>query len=124
MTLEITGDIWFWRGPAPFYFVSVPEKESAEIKAIVRLVTYGWGMIPVDLCIGKTEYRTSLWPKDGAYIVPIKASVRKAESLEEGDRITIRLEVIAAMDDYALDRLLTQSVSMPLAMRSSESCPT
>jgi len=56
-------------------------------------VTYGWGMIPVVVHIGKTEWKTSLWPKDGRYIVPIKASVREAEGLNEGDTVTVRLQV-------------------------------
>lgn len=56
-------------------------------------VTYGWGMIPVTVQLGDTRWETSLWPKDGSYIVPIKASVRKAEKLDEGDNVTIQLEV-------------------------------
>jgi hypothetical protein len=56
-------------------------------------VTYGWGMIPAHVRIGETAWKTSLWPKDDGYIVPIKASVRKAEQLEEGDTVTIRLTV-------------------------------
>ncbi len=50
-------------------------------------------MIPVHVQIGKTEWQTSLFPKDGRYVVPVKASVRKAEHLEEGDTATVRLEV-------------------------------
>jgi hypothetical protein len=50
-------------------------------------------MIPVTAQIGPTTWQTSLFPKDGGYIVPIKASVRKARKLEEGDSITLRLEV-------------------------------
>jgi len=60
---------------------------------VSSIVTYGWGVIPVHVRIGKTEYRSSLFPKDGRYLVPIKASVRKAEDLEEGDSVTIHLEV-------------------------------
>jgi hypothetical protein len=93
MIIEFSGKIWYWRGPAPWYFVTVPAKQSRELKAVLRLVTYGWGMIPVDVRIGKTTWKTSLWPKDGRYIVPIKASVRKARHLEEGDKVTVRLEV-------------------------------
>lgn len=92
MQLEFTGKIWFWRGPAPWYFVTVPADQSHALKAISGSVTYGWGMIPVHVRIGKTEWETSLWPKDGLYIVPIKTSVRKAEKLEEDDTVTIRLE--------------------------------
>jgi len=60
---------------------------------VERFVTYGWGMIPVTVRIGNTEWYTALWPKEGAYIVPIKASIRKAERLEEGDMVTARLDV-------------------------------
>jgi len=93
MNIEFNGKIWFWMGPAPWYFVTVPAKQSRDLKAISEFVTYGWGMIPVNVWIGKTEWKTSLFPKDGRYIVPIKASVRKAENLEEGDKVTVRLEV-------------------------------
>jgi hypothetical protein len=93
MNIDFDGEIWYWRGPAPFYFLTVPEEQSRDLKAISGLVTYGWGMIPVDARIGNTEWKTSLFPKDGSYIVPIKDSVRKAEDLGEGDKVTIRLEV-------------------------------
>ena len=93
MIFEFNGKVWYWRGPAPFFFVTMPAKQSRDLKAISGLVTYGWGVIPVDVWIGKTEFRTSLFPKDGRYIVPIKASVRKAENLENGDKVTVRLEV-------------------------------
>ena len=93
MIIEFSGKIWYWRGPSPFFFVTIPAKHSRNIKAISALVTYGWGVIPVHVRIGKTEFKTSLFPKDGKYIVPIKASVRKAENLEESDKVTVRLEV-------------------------------
>jgi len=93
MEIEFSGKIWYWRGPAPWYYVTVPPDEAQELKVISGFVTYGWGMIPVHARIGKTRWQTSLFPKDGAYIVPIKASIRKAEKIEEGDEVTIRLEV-------------------------------
>ena len=93
MNIEFSGKIFFWRGPSPYYFVTVPENESRDIKAISSQVTYGWGVIPVRVRLGKTEWKTSLFPKDGRYLVPIKAMVQKAEKLGEGDEVTIRLEV-------------------------------
>jgi len=93
MDFEFNGDIWYWRGPAPFYFVTVPEAESADIKFISNEVTYGWGVIPVRVQIGKTEWTTSLFPKNNLYLVPIKASVRQAEHIEEGDTVSVRLIV-------------------------------
>ena len=93
MIIEFNGEIIFWKGPAPWFFVTVPAKQSRELKAISGLVTYGWGVIPVHVRVGKTEFQTSLFPKDGLYLVPIKVSVRKAENLEKGDKVTVRLEV-------------------------------
>ncbi len=93
MDFEFDGIIWHWKGPAPFYFVTVPAEQSRDLKVISGIVTYGWGMIPVHVRIGKTKWQTSLFPKDGSYIVPIKDKIRKAEKLGEGDTVTIRLEV-------------------------------
>ena len=92
-SFEFSGEIWYWRGPAPFHFVTVPDRRSEEIKESSGFVTYGWGMIPVKVRIGKTEWNSALWPKDGRYIVPVKDAVRNAEELELGDKVTIRLEV-------------------------------
>ena len=93
MDIEFSGKIWFWRGPAPWFFVTVPAGPSRDLKEVSALVTYGWGVIPVTVQIGKTRWTTSLFPKDGRYLVPIKASVRESEHLEEGDKVTIHLQV-------------------------------
>jgi hypothetical protein len=93
MDLEFTGEMWWWKGPAPWHFVTVPEPECMELEAASALVTYGWGMIPVTARIGGTSWKTSLFPKDGRYIVPVKARVRHAEGLEVGDTVTVRLAV-------------------------------
>jgi hypothetical protein len=93
MHIEFRGKIFIWRGPSPWFFVTVPEEPSRDLKAISSLVTYGWGVIPVRVIIGSTEYTTSLFPKDGCYLVPVKAGVRKAEDLKEGDTVTVRLEI-------------------------------
>ena len=94
MTLEFTGEVWFWKGPAPWYFLTIPPEQSRELKDIMLAVTYGWGMIPVRARIGKTEWETALWPKDGLYILPIKTVVRRAEGVDEGHTITAQIEVI------------------------------
>jgi hypothetical protein len=93
MNIKFEGDIWFWQGPAPWYFVTVPAKQCRDLESISGSVSYGWGMIPASVRIGKTTWTTSLFPKDGRYIVPIKASVRKAENLDEGDKVRLSLEV-------------------------------
>lgn len=93
MRLEFSGEVWWWRGPAPFHFVTVPPPEAAEIKAASELVTYGWGMIPVAVRIGRTDWTTALWPKDGAYVVPLKDRVRAAEGIDLGDVVRVRLDI-------------------------------
>ena len=61
-----------------------------------RYVTYGWGVIPVAARIGDTEWPTSLFPKEGTYMVPVKAWVRKAETLDVGDEVELSLTIDGA----------------------------
>jgi len=91
--LRFSGEMWYWKGPAPWHFVTVPDEQCGELEAASSLVSYGWGMIPVTAEIGTSAWQTSLWPKDGRYIVPLKARVRNAEGLHLGDRVTVRLTV-------------------------------
>lgn len=91
--LELSGEIIHWRGPSPFHFVAVPDEQSAAIEVVSSVVTYGWGVIPVRARIGRTDFRTSLFPKGDCYLVPVKVAVRRAEQLELGDRVTIRLSL-------------------------------
>ncbi len=93
MDLEFTGEVWFWKGPSPWYFVTVPDEECAELEATSAFVSYGWGMIPVAARIGDTGWKTALWPKDGSYVVPLKAMVRRAEGLDVGDTVGVQLSV-------------------------------
>ncbi len=93
MILDFSGEMIHWRGPSPFHFVHVPEEPSAAIKAVSTAVTYGWGVIPVKARIGQTDFRTSLFPKGEFYLVPIKNVVRKAERLEVGDLVSVRLHL-------------------------------
>ena len=90
---EFTGEMWPWRGPAPYHFVTVPDEISSDLRALSPLVSYGWGVIPVSVRIRDTEFSTSLFPKDGGYAVPIKDAVRHAEDLTDGDEIEVELTV-------------------------------
>ncbi len=95
LDLEFTGEVWFWRGPAPHHFITVPDAECTAINAASASVSYGWGMIPVAARIGQTRWTTSLFPKDRRYIVPVKADARRAEGIEVGDSVTVRLVIEA-----------------------------
>ncbi len=93
MIIEFVGKIFYWRGPSPYFYVEIPEQQSQDIKAISGYVTYGWGVIPVVVRIGDSEWTTSLFPKNGRYLVPIKLKIREAENLELDDEVALRLEI-------------------------------
>ena len=103
MSLAVTGTIWYWRGPAPHHFVTVPEEQCELLRQAARLATYGWGMIPVQVTLDSLRWETSLFPKDGGYIVPIKAAVRKKLGVGEGDAVTVELEVATRGGRLLLD---------------------
>ena len=92
VSLHFAAEVWYWRGPAPFYFVSVPDDLCGQIDDVSREVTYGWGMIPATITIGDTTWPTALWPKDGTFVVPLKTWVRKSEGIDEGE--TIEVDVV------------------------------
>ena len=93
LDLEFSGELWHWRGPAPYHFITVPAEACIGLRAMSAVVSYGWGMIPVRVRIGASLWDTSLFPKDGRYVVPIKDVVRKAEGLAEGDTVAVRLAI-------------------------------
>jgi len=93
--IEFDGEIWYWRGPSPFHFITVPDDGCVQLRALAPLVSYGWGMIPATIRIGRTLFETALFPKDGRYVVPLKDVVRAAEDLALGDIATVELTVRA-----------------------------
>ena len=93
MELQFRGEVVFWRGPAPWYFVVVPEEPSAALEAASPSISYGWGCIAVTARIGATTCTTALFPKDGRYLVPVKAAVRRAEGLDVDDVVDVELRV-------------------------------
>jgi hypothetical protein len=84
------GEVIEWRGPSPYFFIVMPESDSAELKEQARSLIY-WGQVPVQVVIGDTEFSTALFPKDGRYLVPLRTAVRKAEDLDEGDVVAVTL---------------------------------
>lgn len=92
MRVRLTGEVIEWRGPAPFYFVRVPDEQVVLIRDIAEMVTYGWGVIPATVTIGATTVATSLFPKDGGYLVPIKNTLRLPEKIELGRVVDVTLD--------------------------------
>jgi GNAT superfamily N-acetyltransferase len=96
MDQEFNGEIIEWRGPAPYYFVPVPEQEADALRAAASAANYGWGLVPIRARMGSVEWKTSLWPKDGEYLLPLKDAVRKPAGLDAGDTVEVRLTFEAA----------------------------
>jgi hypothetical protein len=92
MDFEFEGSVVEWRGPAPFYFVAIPEEESADIKDAAKGMEY-WGQVPVLVRISDTEFTTALFPKDGRYLLPLKDVVRKAAGIEVDQLLEVGLSV-------------------------------
>ena len=91
MELTFAGRVVEWRGPSPYYFVPVPDEESADIREVAALATYGWGVIPVQARIGEVAFETSLFPKDGGYLLPLRDAVRKPQGLAPGDDVSVEM---------------------------------
>jgi hypothetical protein len=93
LEVVFAGELVYWRGPSPYHFVRVPDDDSRRIHAIASVVSYGWGVIPVTVRIGRSSFRTSLFPKDGGYLVPVKSRVRRDEALELGATVVLEMGV-------------------------------
>lgn len=83
----------YWRGPSPFFFAPIPPHYGEEIRKISKLVTYGWGMIPVDAAIGGVVFYTALFPKDETYLLPLKTDVRRKGNITAGDSISVDMTI-------------------------------
>ncbi len=93
MEFDFTGRVIEWRGPSPYYYLPVPEEDSADISEVAAMATYGWGVIPVVARVGDIEFETSLFPKDGGYLLPLKDAVRKPQQITDGDEITVSMSL-------------------------------
>lgn len=96
-TYKIKPKVWIYPGLAGWHFVSVPKKESAIIKKDFDKKKRGWGSLPVMVTVGKTIWKTSIFPdkKSGVYLLPLKAEVRKKERILKDEEVSIVLNIIA-----------------------------
>lgn len=93
---HFTAPLWRWTGgetATSWFFVTVTEALAADIRAASRARAGAWGMVKVMARVGDTRWSTSLfYSKDvGSFLLPMKASVRKAEKLVEGDAVAVQL---------------------------------
>jgi hypothetical protein len=92
----VRAKVWRWKGDGGWHFVTLPVKTAAEIRKRFGATAKGWGSIRVRASVGDTEWNTSLFPAREAksYLFAIKADVRKAEAISEGDTISAKLHIL------------------------------
>lgn len=91
--LEFEAEVIEWRGPAPFIYAVLPAEIAAEVAAVKRSASYGWGVIPVTAALGPAKFTTSLFPRDGTYLLPLKLAVRRRVAVTVGDVIALRMRI-------------------------------
>ncbi|GAA0560320.1 DUF1905 domain-containing protein [Paractinoplanes ferrugineus] len=99
MQLEFDAELWIWaaRQDESWTFVSLPPDASEDIRHLTGGSTRrGFGAVRVEVRIGTTVWRTSIFPDAGreAYVLPIKKAVRKAQKLDAGDTVRVALELV------------------------------
>jgi Domain of unknown function (DUF1905) len=100
---DVTGPLWRWQGKAKdgtpssmsWFFITIDGPVAEAIRAASPGRTAAWGSVYVSVTIGATSWRTSLFPSKevSGYLLPVKAAVRKAERLSEGEEARVRLEI-------------------------------
>lgn len=88
--------LWLWDGDAAWHFVTVPEDVSDEVDFLTNGMRAGFGSVRVEVVVGGSTWRTSLFPdsKRGAYVLPMKKAVRKAEGLAVGDEVEVAIRIV------------------------------
>ncbi|MFT3788773.1 MAG: DUF1905 domain-containing protein [Tepidisphaeraceae bacterium] len=99
MTVQFKAKLWRYDGKAAWHFVTLPKGKSAQIKSETRGLEAGFGSLRVDATIGKTTWQTSIFPdtKRGAYLLPVKKQVMKAESIEVDASVMVTIKLVDAM---------------------------
>lgn len=95
MRYEFKGKVTLWAANPKFFLVALPKKHFKEISELASIARRGFGSVKVSVVIGQSAFRTSIFPSsEGTYEMPVKASVRKAEGIEEGSTIFVQLELV------------------------------
>ncbi len=90
-------ELWLWDAPrtATWIFVSLPARESEEIRDLAGGLRRGFGSVRVRATIGTSTWMTSIFPASQAgYVLPVKRQVRVAETLDVGDVAAVTVELV------------------------------
>ena len=93
-SFKLKSSVWVYPGLAAWHFVSVNKNTSSIIKNLFGNISAGFGSLPVQVTVGKTSWKTSLFPdnKTKTYLLPLKAQVRKKEGITAGNTIPFVIE--------------------------------
>jgi ribosomal protein L25 (general stress protein Ctc) len=86
-------EVIYWRGPSPFFYAPIPPQHVERLRRAARAVTYGWGMVPVEVTIAGVAFSTALFPKDDTYLLPLKVAVRRKTNITAGDVVSVEMTV-------------------------------
>jgi hypothetical protein len=88
--------LWEWTSKTSWYFLSLPETEADDIEERFGRTAAGFGSVRVEVTIGDTTWRTSLFPStaEKTYVLPVKKAVRKAEGIEAGSTARVMLTIV------------------------------
>ena len=91
----VTAPVWLWNGDkGSWHFLTVPPSQAADIRFDSMGMRGGFGSVRVEACIGDVAWTTSLFPhRDGGYILPIKADIRRRARIVAGDEVTVGLHL-------------------------------
>jgi hypothetical protein len=81
----------YWRGPAPHVFARLPAEVAEGLRALGTRASYGWGCIPVTAEIQGVGFTTSLFPRHGTYLLPLKVAVRRR--IDVGEEVEVEMAV-------------------------------
>lgn len=94
-SFKINDTLWIYPGIGAWHFLTVNKKTAAEIKSISSHLRRGFGSLKVRAIIGSSEWKTSIFPtKEGEYLLPVKASARKAENLKADKKVIATIALI------------------------------
>jgi hypothetical protein len=93
MGITFEAEVIHWRGPAPYFFAPVPDEHAAGIRALAKVASYGWGVVPVEAAVEGVPFTTSLFPKNESYLLPLKDDVRRKAGITAGDLVNVAMSV-------------------------------
>ena len=92
---QFSADLWKDKAESGWFFVTLPQDYSEEIRSQLQWQEEGWGRMKASAAINDLNWNTSIWfdTKSKRYILPVKAEIRKKLSLKEGDEFAISIFV-------------------------------